>query len=546
MNRSVLIPMMNKNRFGPIPFILLVGVLFFGCIYFFSKDSNPKQNVITKHEKQENLYGPHYSLWKDEAKSKSLNPESIDKVIKLNDKTNHYENHLKGYNLNYPSTWEIDHHQATHYTRLFSKNLRVDITVQNVEDISLSTQAYIYHTLNTIKPYITVDKTFNVSNFQVRNVDYKRPALKGIHNDLNHYSYYFVTQGKYVYTFQLKTNEKLHKAAKQKMVTLLDSFKTAQPTSIELNTKVKNKNSNPEVNLNHNNKSLVIPKNHFLMGIYTPTSLDINEIDAFTGNHVGSQMFYKPINSEYDAYVEQLVQENRLPVVTFLLERANSEHNEDVVTSMIEGEFDKTMESWISGIKQTQSPVFIRIGNEMNGNWSDWSHKNNFNDPDLYKLAYRHIVSIFKENQVDNAYFIWNPNNVSAPLFEWNHATMYYPGDTYVDFIGMTSYNFGPSAGNHYKSFDEMYEELYWDYSRSYASKPLMIGEFGAVEAGDNKSKWILDMFNHIPTKYPNIKAAIWFDETHGKFDLRIHSSMESANAFKQGMNKPEVITSLK
>lgn len=522
-------------------FGMVINFLIINPVNFTNSNSH-------KHKKDAALVNKaddYYSLWEDEADSQSVYPDELDNVEKTtNDKTK-YMNHLKGYQFNYPSSWKLDNHQPENYARLYTKDFRVDITVQNVKEIYVTPHGYIFHTLSAVKPYITSDKSFNASSFQVREVDYRRPELKSMEHDLNYYSYFFITKGNYVYTFQLKTSKETLNDSKAQLKELFNSFAVTKPKNINLNSKVKTIDNNIEVSLKHDNKSLVIPKNHFLMGIYTPTPLDINKLDTFVDNHIGAQMFYKPVNSEFDGYVDQLIQQSRLPVVTFLFERANSDKNEDVVSSIINGEFDANFKNWGEGIKNTGAPVFLRLGNEMNGNWSDWSHKNNYNDPDLYKLAFRHIVSIFKKDHVDNAYFIWNPNVVSAPLFDWNHAAMYYPGDDFVDFVGMTYYNFGKTEYSHYKSFDELYGDLYWNYARSFAAKPLVIGEFGAVETGGDKAQWISDMFNHIPTKYPKIKAAIWFDETHGKYDLRIHSSETSANAFKEGMNKDEVVKSL-
>lgn len=494
--------------------------------------------------KEQTWGGEHYVLWKNEASSKTLNPGETTSILKYDNSHNTLKHHQLGYKLIYPSAWSIDTHQSPKYIRFYNKDFRLDITVQDTSKAWTNPYGYINNTISNLKSNIHYDKMRSLGAFTIRNVDYTRPVIEEIENDLNHYSYFFVWNDKYVYTFQLKTNEEQFSDYKEKINQMISSLETIESVETDLNQLAKKANQNPDVNLIHNKKSLVIPKSQFLMGIYTPKPRDINNFEQYFGNQIGSQMFYKPISSTFDAYTKELVEDNKLPMVTFLFQKENKE-NKHIVQEIIKGEFDSNLLSWAKQVKALEAPVLFRLGNEMNGNWSEWSHENNYNDPDLYKLSFKHIVELFRKEQVDNAYFVWNPNNVSAPYYGWNDHSMYYPGDKWVDFIGLTSYNFGKTKWNDFRSFSTIYEELYWEYSRSFSSKPLMIGEFASVETGGDKAKWISDMFNDIPNKYPNIKMAIWFDEIHHPYDLRIMTSQESGDAFKNGMNNQNVVKSL-
>jgi hypothetical protein len=110
--------------------------------------------------------------------------------------------------------------------------------------------------------------------------------------------------------------------------------------------------------------------------------------------------------------------------------------------------------------------------------------------------------------------------------------------------VSVSSYNYGKTKWYDYENFEQL-DQFYWDYSRSYYNKPLIIGEVGAVEEGGNKAEWITQMFNHLPTKYPTIKMVVWFDHTHPPYDLRINTSPASLNSFQNGMNQPFVIKQL-
>ena len=147
----------------------------------------------------------------------------------------------------------------------------------------------------------------------------------------------------------------------------------------------------------------------------------------------------------------------------------------------------------------------------MNGDWCQYSAFHTSKDTQIYRELYHYIYGIFEEQGANkNTLWVWNPNERSFPDFSWNDARLYYPGDEYVDIVGLTGYN----TGNYYKgeiwrSFDEIYQPLYAEYIKTY-DKPFMITEFASNSVGGDKSQWIRDMFGSIH-KLDKIKVAIWW-----------------------------------
>ena len=112
-----------------------------------------------------------------------------------------------------------------------------------------------------------------------------------------------------------------------------------------------------------------------------------------------------------------------------------------------------------------------------------------------------------------NAERVWNPNDVSYPSFNWNHALCYYPGNEYVDVIGLTGYNTGTyysNFGEHWRSFHEIYDAYYADYC-TWFTQPMMITEFSCSSIGGDKTAWVREMLDGLQTM-PRVKMAVWWD----------------------------------
>jgi mannan endo-1,4-beta-mannosidase len=115
---------------------------------------------------------------------------------------------------------------------------------------------------------------------------------------------------------------------------------------------------------------------------------------------------------------------------------------------VLRGNWDVYLENFIKEIKAYNNPVILRFAHEMNLDHYHWGvKKNNFNSktPELYKELFRYIVKFFQKNQVNNVLFAFSPNAESIPDIAWNDMINYYPGDAFVDIIGLDGYNFGTS-----------------------------------------------------------------------------------------------------
>lgn len=213
--------------------------------------------------------------------------------------------------------------------------------------------------------------------------------------------------------------------------------------------------------------------------------------------------------------------------------------SEIFLQDILSGDFDQYITDWATDAKKYGKPVLVRFAHEFNGNWYPWSTAHNDKNADLYIQTYRYIVDMFRKVGADNVKWVWSPNFESVPNKPWNEALRAYPGDEYVDWIGMSLYNFGSNKyGSKWQSFNQLVSPLYFEFVKNIPSKPIMITEIACAEQGGDKAAWIRLMNTHLQTKFTEIRAICWFDMLK-EADWRIDSSLKSLDAYQKVVHEP-------
>ncbi|WP_328459686.1 glycoside hydrolase family 26 protein [Actinoplanes sp. NBC_00393] len=162
------------------------------------------------------------------------------------------------------------------------------------------------------------------------------------------------------------------------------------------------------------------------------------------------------------------------------------------------GSSDGNIRSVARKLKAMKRPILLRWGWEMNGDWFEWSGPQN-GGPANYVKAYKRIHRIFDEVGANNIAWVWSPNWNSSPNTTANKIQKYYPGDAYVDWVGVSGYNF----------YGESPSTLFNPITKLYGSrKPIILTETAAVKS---KATWIKQL-NTWVKKTPSVGAVVWFD----------------------------------
>ncbi len=205
------------------------------------------------------------------------------------------------------------------------------------------------------------------------------------------------------------------------------------------------------------------------------------------------------------------------------------------LSRIINGSFDSYITRWAQDVKAWGHPLFICFDVEMNGAWYPWSEKVNGNKAGQFVQAWRHVHDLFTAEGVSNVSWVWSPNVENGNA---NPLTGLYPGDAYVDWVGMIGYNWGsvrPDLG--WKTFAQVFGQTYADLGKLAPTKPLMIVETGSSEEGGSKAEWLTDAFStQLPEAFPLIHAVVWFNEPDQGEDWRIESSKTAQAAFAQAI----------
>jgi glycosyl hydrolase family 26 len=174
-------------------------------------------------------------------------------------------------------------------------------------------------------------------------------------------------------------------------------------------------------------------------------------------------------------------------------------------------------------IAHNLSNTIIRPGWEFNGGWYHWAAKNNIAS---YIGCFRNIVTTMRSVAGQHFAFDWNPD-LGKNAFP---AELAYPGDAYVDYIGVDIYD---TSWSHYPAGaaglaaaqaaawnDDLNGDhglAFWgSFAKSHA-KPMAITEWGVVQmtngrGGGDDPAFVDHMFDFMTDPASNVAYEHYFD----------------------------------
>ena len=263
-----------------------------------------------------------------------------------------------------------------------------------------------------------------------------------------------------------------------------------------------------------------------LVGIYPSAELyatvtEINTLDNYFRNGTGSHVVsiagtFLDLESPWWFIISELNSSWDNGYVPFINLAVGTVSEPWTAKQIADGAIDVNIRNWANTFKGWSNSgnkrAFIAPMQEMNGDWVTYK-----DDPANYIRAYLRIRQIFKEQGVPASAVSWvfAPNGWSNPTKPQNIFENFYPGDSAVDVVGFSSYNWGTCFNF---TTSESYEQIYKPYLDRMAAmapgKPIFIVESGSVAVGVDRAAWLTDTLSKIGA-YPGVRAVLYFNRTH-------------------------------
>jgi hypothetical protein len=209
--------------------------------------------------------------------------------------------------------------------------------------------------------------------------------------------------------------------------------------------------------------------------------------------------------------------------------------------NIIDGQFDDDFHAWCASARDFGTPLLAEYGTEVNGEWFSWNGVWNgggeteaYGDPtepdgpERFRDAYRHIIQICNDEGAENITWVFHLNAGDFPEEDWNEFENYYPGDEWIDWIGVSFYGVQTPLDDYWEEFREGMDAVYPRLDALTPDKPIFIAEFGVAKnnpLGD-QAEWARAALTDITSfRWPRIMGFSWWNEQWQNDDDPAHDT---------------------
>ncbi|MCS7252751.1 MAG: glycosyl hydrolase [Armatimonadota bacterium] len=248
---------------------------------------------------------------------------------------------------------------------------------------------------------------------------------------------------------------------------------------------------------------------------------DIKLFEQLTGKKHASYITYIGYGSPFPVnWVRKVIEANAIPHIAW-------EPND----GLDEVQDDEYLRSWARQAAQFEFPIILRFASEMNGAWTAY-----FGNPRKYVAKWRLVAKVMRM-EAPNVAMLWAPfcmprENIDA----------YYPGDEFVDWVGVNIYsvychNGNPNEPAHFEDPVMLLRHVYNTYARR---KPIAVAEYAATHYCKGTRRDTTDfalvkmarMYEAIARELPRVKMINWFSMDTIKAGLANNNYCLTSNSY--------------
>lgn len=209
--------------------------------------------------------------------------------------------------------------------------------------------------------------------------------------------------------------------------------------------------------------------------------------------------------------------------------------------AIAQGKCDAFLHKAGKNLSKVNQPFFLLFAWEMNNKDLEWSIPYSGGTPSDFVAAWRHIHTIFKEEHANNVVWVFCPNVPDVSDLSYQSL---YPGDNFVDWVGLDGYNWGTTQSwSQWASFSGVFTSSYNTITKIAPTKPVMIAEVNTTDQGGDKAAWYTQTFTQeIPNNFPKIDAVVIFNEDKSKeesVNWKVDVTSQTLAAFIQAIHTP-------
>ena len=200
------------------------------------------------------------------------------------------------------------------------------------------------------------------------------------------------------------------------------------------------------------------------------------------------------------------------------------------------GKYDEYIKGYIRrlAINCPENDILIRFAHEMEyrptyqETWYSWQEDK---DPELFIKAWRHVIDLGRTYN-SNIKWIWSPNRSDE------YSAAYYPGDDYVDYVGLTL-NLPETDVQKYKTFGDFYvKEGTKEHIEKYNKKVIICEVAYSNKNQQEKQAYLKSIFDYAASD-ENIAAILFFNTDVSEIQqYRISDNEQYMNLINEEIKK--------